>query len=247
MKRTSDPATSLPSCRDCSDLFASQLTVHCALKDGCIPCAYKIGTFDVALDVEFCRTVPNQRPEQCCRASSTKNISSDDPPPLFGAKKLSVLTVGDGDFTYSLAIGRIVLRNGGKLVATSYESKDTLLKVYPDITETIIELENLGAKLYYQVDATNLKTSLPYSAMLKFDRIVWNFPCCSAVSKGQDGQNQAMETNKSLVRTFVSTARLLLSPNGQIHMNHKTKVCLYSTSNLIMSRAPDGQRVSICM
>lgn len=212
-------------CRDCRSLFASQVTLSCAMMDGCVPCAYKIGCFDVALDTSFCKQVLNQRPEQCCRSKRATADSSAAPGTLGYKPGMKVLTVGDGDFTFSLAIARIILPNGGNLYATSYERRETLSAVYPAIDETIQELERLGAFVHFEVDATRLADTLP-ALTLKgqiFDRIVWNFPC-TAVAKGQDGQNQEMENNKRLVRAFVGNARFLLAEKGEIHINHKTKV-----------------------
>jgi 25S rRNA (uracil2634-N3)-methyltransferase len=135
---------------------------------------------------------------------------------------MSVLAVGDGDFSFSLALARMT--SGKGLEASSYESKKTLLEVYPGIQATMDELESLGAKLFFQVDATNIRETLPLAAKEKYDRIVWNFPC-EAVRKGQDGQNKEMDRNKDLVRRFVDNARtLLVKKTGQIHINHKTKV-----------------------
>lgn len=200
--------------RDCDRLCAVVATVHCALRH-CIPCAYKVGAFDVALDNVFCKAKPNQRPELCPRA---KNVSAGFS--VLGYEHgMQVLTVGDGDFSFSLALARF----GCHVVATSYESKQTVQKVYSsvNIDATLAELEYLDAQLAYDVDATNLAGTLPaVLANRTFQRIIWNFPC-SAVAKGQDGQNQEMEQNKTLVREFVSNARHFCKE--QIHINHKTK------------------------
>lgn len=214
-----DENKSSPPLRDTSHLFASPITISCALE--CVPCAYKIGLFDVALDREFCKLVPNQRPEQCPRSSAPPPFD-----PIGFQAGMSVLTVGDGDFSFSLALARLLKprSNNTKLVATSYETKETLRKVYPNFDLTISELDLLGATVCYKVNATDLKRTLPASfASHKFHRICWNFPC-TAISKGQDGQNDAMERNKGLVREFVLNARYSLSPvDGEIHMCHKTK------------------------
>lgn len=202
--------------RKCSNLYTSQTTLHCALHRHCVPCAYKVGSFDVALDQDFCRAIPNQRPEQCPRSKQDKATEGT----LGFRRNMAVLTVGDGDFTFSLAMARLL---GGKVVATSYESKEKLIEVYPGIKQTIAELESLGVTICYQVDATRLKETLPTTiTIFQFDRIVWNFPC-SAVTMGQDGQNEEMEKNKTLVQDFVANSRHLLKPQGQIHLNHKTK------------------------
>jgi 25S rRNA (uracil2634-N3)-methyltransferase len=202
--------------RKCSNLYTSEVTLHCALHRHCVPCAYKVGSFDVALDTDFCRAIPNQRPEQCPRSKQEQTTEGT----LGFRQNMAILTVGDGDFTFSLAMARLL---GGKVVATSYESKASLIQVYPGIKQTITELESLGVTICYQVDATRLKETLPETVKeFQFDRIVWNFPC-SAVGKGQDGQNEAMESNKALVQDFVANGRHLLKPQGQFHLNHKTK------------------------
>lgn len=209
------PLVEFPT-RDTDQLYASHVTCLCAFH-GCIPCAYKIACFDVALDKEFCRQRPNQRPESCPRATS------DDNRAVYGYQSgLRVLTVGDGDFSFSLAIARKVGALG-KVWATSYEPKETLLDVYPDIAFTIEELQSLGAMIFFQVDGTQLEATMPDVKTQKFDRIVWNFPC-TAIGRGQDGQNAEMDRNKELVRHFLANARFLLADHGEIHMNHKTKV-----------------------
>ncbi|KAL3798495.1 hypothetical protein ACHAWO_011170 [Cyclotella atomus] len=227
--------------RNIDNLYCSTITYACA-KSGCTSCAYKICNFDIALDVEFTRCVPNVRPECCPRAgdatkggvkrscedhddSSVENI-------ILGYQKgMSVLTVGDGDFTFSLAVARLVCDKGsGRVVATSYEEEATLQKVYPDFESTLKELQGHNdVDVCYQVDATRLDDTLPKSLksaqdgrQRKYHRIIWNFPC-TAISSGQDGQNSAMEENKALVRQFVCNALPYLSLNGEIVVAHKTK------------------------
>jgi 25S rRNA (uracil2634-N3)-methyltransferase len=180
------------------------------------------------LDGEFTQVVPNQRPEQCPRAKATSTAREG----MLGYRGgMSVLAVGDGDFSFSLAIARILSKgheSGGKrLVSTSYECRATLERVYPNLVETLSELEGCGAQVAYQVDATRLTETLPTRILnagdaLRFHRIIWNFPC-TAIGRGQDGQNSAMEENKDLVRQFVDNARHFLHSHGEIHMLHKTK------------------------
>jgi 25S rRNA (uracil2634-N3)-methyltransferase len=231
--RDDDTATIIPF-RDCRDLYASNVTLACAIERRCIPCAYKIGCFDVAMDALFCRSIPNQRPEQCPRTNDNIDKLVEAMPGY--EKGIRVLTVGDGDFSFSLAVSRWLLSedadnrfDGSSVVATSYETKETLLSVYPNFEATLEELFKLGAKVHFQVDATNLESTLPLlldndnDEEALFDRIVWNFPC-SAVQHGQDGQNKEMQINKGLVKAFVGSAISYLSKkNGQIHINHKTK------------------------
>jgi len=211
--------------RDCKHLFVSPVTLNCAQIHQCVPCGYKIGCYDVALDAEFTKTVPNQRPEQCPRRSSSAVLLPDGTMGYW--QGMNVLTVGDGDMSFSLALARRLLGSSSSsssstVIGTSYEDKLTLVNTYPNFEENVTELEKLGAKLYYKVDATRLKETLP-TLDKKFHRICWNFPC-TAIANGQDGQNDAMERNKDLVRKFMGCAiQLLESRGGEIHMCHKTK------------------------
>lgn len=245
--------------RDISNLYTPQITYNCALGLGsnnsspCVVCAYKIGLFDVALDKEFTRRVPNKRPETCPRSNvnsssssffinnqkskikkrkrqQEQSLESTSNDTLVGYEKgMNILTVGDGDFSFSLSLARKLLSSNEnektisattRIVATSYESKATLLSTYPNIQDTISELEDLGVHLFYQIDATKLNSyrhlffdngdesigNCPHQPRSNdsscFQRIVWNFPC-SAEPNGQDGQNSEMELNKKMVRTFI--------------------------------------------
>jgi Domain of unknown function (DUF2431) len=283
------------SIRDVSQLYCSAVTLYCARKHYCISCAYKIACFDVARDIFFCQTIPNQRPETCPRINNNNNIhnihhihhqyqnhhhdddddddvsscainkKSTNPAAAAAAERVGVvaeigtlgyqphyriLTIGDGDFSYSLALALMLQQQqrstaGNKdgasnqdasgLTATSFESKETLEQVYgPDMmTQRIQLLESMNVRILYQVDGTKLTPEVFFTQQQQqqqqqqqcsFHRIIWNFPC-SAIQKGQDGQNQEMDFNKALIRNFVTGAVPLLdNDNGQIHINHKTKV-----------------------
>lgn len=233
---SSSSDTSVPT-RQTDHLYASQVTFDCAMNKSCVPCAYKIGCFDVALDKEFCKATPNQRPEQCPR--SRRNGETDNYDGVMGfSPGMSILTVGDGDFSFSLGLARKLLQkhpkeNGKKtfLVATSYESESTLRKVYPDFDKTLVEMQELGVHVAYNVDATRILETLSLTGKAssknlkrRFHRICWNFPC-TAIASGQDGQNKAMEENKDLVRNFVESSRSVLTNkgDGELYVCHKTK------------------------
>jgi len=231
--------------RDHANLHGVSQTIQCALgtlcsdqqrqpNRPCVPCAYKIGCYDVALDHAFTRAIPNQRPESCPRSHS--NISDDyDGGSLYGYQRgMRILTVGDGDFTFSLALARMLSLKPSnqiqacsktRIVATSYESLERLQSIYPDLEATLTELGSyvdVEITVHFNVDATKLPETLNDDALTNFHRIAWNFPC-TAESAGQDGQNNQMEENKSLVRKFASSCAGLLAGNGEIHVAHKTK------------------------
>jgi hypothetical protein len=247
--------------RNISDLHTCRESYKCALKNECISCAYKIAAFDIALDSEFTQSVPNVRPEMCPRINrnTAGSAGSGNCIPNGGItedgiaygyqKGMNILTVGDGDFSFSLALARIIMHKhkhddikSSYLVATSYESHDTLKRVYPDIDYTIEQLLKLNVQVCYEVDATNLSKTLPphvqsqshcqsqtktsslqSSSSSPFHRIIWNFPC-TAIQNGQDGQNQQMHENQMLVKKFVKGCQSFICPlNGEIQFMHKTK------------------------
>ena len=246
-------STSFPH-RNIDRLYCPCITYLCAIgkhqsSDGqkktsqpCIPCAYKVANFDIALDKEFTKLVPNQRPEVCPRSATNTaiNASNDDDDDsnnnvdgMMGYRRgMNVLTVGDGDFSFSLAVAKLVASadndSGGMVVATSYEDKPTLQRVYPAFEDTLNSLQNCDTKTIvgYNVDATQLNKTLPSDVLqlnVKYHRICWNFPC-TAIGNGQDGQNDAMEENKELVRKFMVNALPFLDTEcGEIHIAHKTK------------------------
>ncbi len=246
--------------RNIENLYASETTVNCALglsaqssNKPCIPCAYKVATPDIALDHEFTQIVRNTRPELCPRSKASFGTEG-----ILGyTRGMKMLTIGDGDFTFSLALARLFhkaktenTRSGDNegsisIVATSYESLKTLQTVYPSINATIAELKKYKyVQIAYEVDATNLLNTLPNNIKQhNFHRIVWNFPC-TAESNGQDGQNDQMDQNKKLVEKFVHNCiQFMDETSGEIQILHKTKppYCQWKIEQVALN----GWRVSI--
>ena len=152
-------------------------TVQCALS-GCVPCCAK-----VLINQGASTALPNARPETCFRLVRAANSTKMPRVASIGLYRQgqSILTVGDGDFSFSLALARAL--KGARVVATSYESHASLAKVYgAACTDALRELEQLGAVVAHGVDAAELGTTLPVGAVPTggFDRVVWNFPCASA-------------------------------------------------------------------
>ena len=64
----------------------------------------------------------------------------------------------------------------------------------------------------------------------RFHRVIWNFPCVHSpldasgqAQRGRDGQNEEMESNKTMLREFFERCVNLLEPGGEVHLVHKTK------------------------
>ncbi len=198
---------------DLATLYGLRGTIDCAL-EGCAVCAHRLcqhGAPGRPLP-------PPQRPESCPRVIE-ENPGPDLRHLYYGCR---VLTVGDGDLSFSVALserGRCA-----SLTASTLE---------PDLETLQREYDGLDVRghagrideVRYGVDARRLAFDDE-----SFDRIVFNFPCLP-VSDGKDGNSEgsgkadaaAIEDNKELVRAFVRSAVPLLAPGGEIHIAHKTK------------------------
>lgn len=195
--------------RDCRDLFCLSSTAICATFKRCISCCYKLCVWSSPHT-----TLPrNVRPEDC---KSCKHASSCR---LFAGCR--VLTVGDGDLSFSVA-----LKRGGALVqATSLASNLTdLQQRYPTlaVSEHVAELKG---HIAYGVDATRLADYVKE----RFDRVCFNFPSVD-VGDGLDGQSpksrradtEAVNANAQLVERFAHSALDVLESHGELLITHKT-------------------------
>lgn len=144
-------------------------------------------------------------------------------------KTKRVLTVGDGNFSYSLAYAKRFLappdpsqRSAAtdiELVATSYDSYDELVEKYPESTRICTQLRELGARVLHRIDATNLQVSLENAvnaketAVAPFDVIVFNHPHCG---------EENVKRHQSLLSHFYTSALQILNhasnPESEIHL-----------------------------
>nr|XP_051192266.1 uncharacterized protein LOC127305776 isoform X3 [Lolium perenne] len=130
----------------------------------------------------------------------------------------SILIVGDGDFSFSLALAT-AFGSGQNLVATSLDSYGALTSKYGKAESNVTELKRLGATVLHGVDAKTMKLH-PHLEMRQFDRIVFNFP--HAGFTGREDHLHVIIAHKELVHGFFANARHLLRPYGETHISHKT-------------------------
>ena len=130
------------------------------------------------------------------------------------AKGDRILTVGDGDLTFSLSLAKRLKKV--KLIATTHETRGSLEKAYGKdaIKATLDELAVCGEDVLvlHGVDAAKLKESLMDAAAVAaasnkrdvlervekcidegFDKIVWNFPCVSREEDTGEAKDGARE------------------------------------------------------
>jgi hypothetical protein len=86
-----------------------------------------------------------------------------------------VLTCGDGDLSYSLALSNSLNQIGTtfKMTATCFLEGDALDSTHPNARNVAEALRDKGVEVMTGIDATQLHSKFSPQA---FDRIVWNFP-----------------------------------------------------------------------
>jgi hypothetical protein len=205
------------------DVFVSIETLECA-ENRCIPCLYKIFPSGIP-PTEFWKKTdfqsglklpPNARPELCPRFKFGGYSGL-----YCGSSR--ILTVGDGDLSYSLSIANYLFEaqgNAHKITATTHETYESVAKTYIDGEKNVQQLKKLGASVFHGIDATNLSSYDTFRDE-KYDVVVWNFPCVR-ISKGADGQVSELEANIALVRNFFRNIGNYLQSTGEVHIAHKT-------------------------
>lgn len=117
------------------------------------------------------------------------------------------LTLGDGNFSYSLALAKQLKSRecdaSFQLTATSYDTYDELVEKYPEFPRICAQLEELGVLVLHRVDATNLRESLIAAGgpHLRFDTIVFNHPHCG---------EENIQRHQSLLSHFYTSALQVL-------------------------------------
>ncbi|KAG7383741.1 hypothetical protein PHYPSEUDO_003356 [Phytophthora pseudosyringae] len=144
-------------------------------------------------------------------AVPTEQLEREPSKPIAPAKAQHrrVLTVGDGNFSYSLALAKQHQSRGEdaplRLTATSYDSYDELVAKYPECKRLCAQLEQLGASVLHRVDATNLRESLVAAGAapleLTFDAVVFNHPHCG---------EENVRRHQSLLSHFFASAQEVL-------------------------------------
>ncbi|KAH9262810.1 hypothetical protein BASA82_000161 [Batrachochytrium salamandrivorans] len=219
MKRVKTIPSSSPATRCGQTLWVLVDTLECA-SSACVSCAHKILSGQHELLVA---SKANVRPELCPRNSKRKPGPRMGLIPLEGA---SILTVGDGDLSFSVSLA-CTIKDPKLLVATTYEPRENLARSYPKTgLSNIAKLQKLGCQVLHGVDAEKLTVEMfAGEGRRGFDFVIFNFPCVAVDdTPGLDGQLQELQRNQQLLQRFGECVPELLTPvTGQVHVTHKTK------------------------
>ncbi|KAF1346638.1 hypothetical protein BDV97DRAFT_299924 [Delphinella strobiligena] len=121
-----------------------------------------------------------------------------------------ILLLGDGDLSFARSI---VSHHGcADVVATTFDSLESLLEKYPQAKENIAYLEEEGQRIMHGVDATKL-TQKELRRGQRFERVVFNFPHVGGRSRDV---NRQVRYNQEMLVSFFKAATPLLASDGTI-------------------------------
>jgi hypothetical protein len=148
------------------------------------------------------------------RSKVNQNTSLNDTVKL--PPQLRILTVGDGDFSCSLALLRAYPSLICHLVATSLLSCEQVLDTYPNSFVIVNELSSSfnNASIVYNVDATALHTNEELTRY-QFDLVMFHHPHLGYDTDDNDNQESDLsERHASLLAEYMHSASQLLKMNN---------------------------------
>ena len=149
-------------------------------------------------------------------ASMGFEVPEPEPEPVSSPQRLlRVLTVGDGDLSYSLGLSRCFGGQQLELTATTLASEAELRATYARAAANLDELRARGARVLGGVDATTLR-DLPRSS---YDAVIFNHPHLGLAVGPDCDEAVHARRHETLVAHFLHAARALLAePGGSIHL-----------------------------
>jgi 25S rRNA (uracil2634-N3)-methyltransferase len=123
-----------------------------------------------------------------------------------------ILLVGEGNFSFAIALLNLMGGNGERLTCTAYDSMAVLKEKYKDAADNIRNLTNAGATVHLEVDGTELEES--GSVVDKnYDLVIFNFP---HVGLGIKEQNDNIEVNQALIKAYLLSAVEVVHSTGLV-------------------------------
>ncbi|MFK7798740.1 MAG: Rossmann-like fold-containing protein [Aureispira sp.] len=124
-----------------------------------------------------------------------------------------ILLLGEANFSFAKSLANQI---GGKgIIATSFESKDSILTKYKSAKSNIRESKEKEVQIFHQIDATKIDPKLggkPY----EFEFISFNFPYVAGDRAGATARNIKM------LSAFLQSAFSALSNSGKIYISSKS-------------------------
>jgi len=136
------------------------------------------------------------------------------------------LVCGDANLTFSrcLATHRKSLGHSGKILATTFEKIDTLRERYLEIDQTVEFLQEHGAEVLHDVDATRLAVDPRFSGMKeRFDAVYYNFPHAGVSPGFFDGHPFVRWRHENLMHLFFRALRYVVKPGGFVKVSSNSR------------------------
>ncbi|KAM1234756.1 hypothetical protein ACFX2J_004305 [Malus domestica] len=133
-----------------------------------------------------------------------------------------ILLVGEGDFSFAVCLAR-AFGFAVNMVATSLDSRESLMVNYSEAISNVKELESRGCIVLHEVDVHSMSRH-PFLISVRFDRIIYNFPHAGYLHGSRSCERNMFQIwfHQDLVRGFFENARQMLTRVGEIHVTHKT-------------------------
>eukprot|EP00929_Paragymnodinium_shiwhaense_P061714 TRINITY_DN30849_c0_g1_i1.p1 TRINITY_DN30849_c0_g1~~TRINITY_DN30849_c0_g1_i1.p1 ORF type:complete len:579 (+),score=155.91 TRINITY_DN30849_c0_g1_i1:93-1739(+) len=120
-------------------------------------------------------------------------------------------------FAVNLAQTRKNMGHVGRVIATTFENKETLQERYREIDDTILELEKFYAEVYHEVDCTRIALDKRFQGLLgALGAVYYNFPHAGAVGGFFDGHPVVNWRHENLMRLFFRALRSYVKPGGTV-------------------------------
>lgn len=129
------------------------------------------------------------------------------------------LVVGDANLSFSLQLAqhRKALNHSGRLIATTFETLETLRERYMEIDTTIKGLQDLSVEVMHGVDCTKLSEDQRFQQMKQsFGAVYYNFPHAGAVRGFFDSHPFVRWRHENLMQLFFRCLRQFVKPGGTV-------------------------------
>lgn len=129
---------------------------------------------------------------------------------------------GDANLSFALNLAkhRRALGHVGRIIATTFETLDTLQERYKEIDETIVGLEDHCAEVYHGVDCTRIAVDQRFKGLEgAIGAVYYNFPHAGAISGFFDGHPLVNWRHENLMRLFFRALRSFVKPGGIVKVS----------------------------
>jgi len=126
---------------------------------------------------------------------------------------------GDANLTFAIKLARHwkALGHVGRVIATTFEDLPTLRERYPEIDETIAELESYFAEVHHEVDCTRIAVDERFKVMQgTLGAVYYNYPHSGAIGGFFDGHPLVNWRHENLMKLFFRALRSFVKPGGSV-------------------------------